>query len=247
MSSSSGNHDTQQQQQQQQNKAVTTLDKTQFDRPVNIIGLRVPNASLSQFCKVMSKFMFRAAKKFKNVIEDDKHLDSKLVLLAHEVAQSEDVNTFRSDAKQVLETQFNSFKAETFTCTFGYDQLTQDEIMRTILPANMEIPSGYEQIGHIAHLNLRDEHEPYKYLIGQVILEKSPSIETVVNKVGSISTQFREFKMEVLAGKNDFNVEVVCIISLYIFLLPFCYAKLSLFSLCFVFCFCWLFFIVWRV
>lgn len=39
---------------------------------------------------------------------------------------------------------------------------------------------------------------PYKYLIGQVILEKnSASIRTVVNKIGQIETEFRTFPMEV--------------------------------------------------
>ena len=56
----------------------------------------------------------------------------------------------------------------------------KDEVMRAVLPANMEIPSGYEQIGHIAHLNLRDELEPYKFLIGQVILEVRFSFFLVV-------------------------------------------------------------------
>jgi hypothetical protein len=38
---------------------------------------------------------------------------------------------------------------------------------------------------------------PYKHLIAQVILDKNPTIKTVVNKIGNIETEFRTFPMEV--------------------------------------------------
>lgn len=47
----------------------------------------------------------------------------------------------------------------------------------------IELPSSFESVGHIAHLNLRDELLPHKQLIAQVLLDKNPSIRTVVNKV----------------------------------------------------------------
>lgn len=67
----------------------------------------------------------------------------------------------------------------------------------------MEIPSAFEQVGHLIHLNLRDELLPYKYIIGQVLLDKNPSCKTVVNKVGKIDTVFRTFEMELLAGEDN--------------------------------------------
>ena len=45
------------------------------------------------------------------------------------------------------------------------------------------MPSSFETVGHIAHLNLRDELLPFKRVIGRVLLEKNtPRIRTVLNK-----------------------------------------------------------------
>jgi tRNA (guanine37-N1)-methyltransferase len=44
----------------------------------------------------------------------------------------------------------------------GYPELSAEEALRRILPADVTVPTGFEQAGHIAHLNLRAEHEPHK-------------------------------------------------------------------------------------
>jgi hypothetical protein len=60
-------------------------------------------------------------------------------------------------------------------------------------------------------MNLKDDYLPYKHLIGQVIMDKNPHLRTVVNKMDSIDTTFRFFKMELLAGEDDMVAEVVSI------------------------------------
>lgn len=61
-----------------------------------------------------------------------------------------------------------------------------------------------------AHLNIRDEYLPYKNLIAEVILDKNPTLRTVINKVDDVGThsQFRTFAYEVLCGPDDMNVEM---------------------------------------
>ena len=87
----------------------------------------------------------------------------------------------------------------------------------------MEVPGSFETVGHVAHLNLRDELLPFKLLIGRVLLDKNtPRIKTVLTKVrllpqplqallahapsvtlaqvGTIESEYRVPRFEVIAG-----------------------------------------------
>lgn len=90
-----------------------------------------------------------------------------------------------------------------------YDHWQADEILSAILPEALiaESPAGFTMVGHIAHMNLRDEYLPYKNIIGQVILDKNSAIRTVVNKLDTIDSVYRNFQMEVLAGEQNFVAE----------------------------------------
>lgn len=42
-------------------------------------------------------------------------------------------------------------------------------LVQKVVPQDVrEVPHAFESVGHIAHLNLRDELLPYKHIIGQV-------------------------------------------------------------------------------
>ena len=82
----------------------------------------------------------------------------------------------------------------------GYDHYTVEQILSLILPKHCnEIPSSFEVVGTLAHMNLRPEILPFKFIIGRIILDKNKSLDLVVNKVGTIQNEFRTFPMEVLA------------------------------------------------
>lgn len=61
-----------------------------------------------------------------------------------------------------------------------------------------------------AHLNIRGQYLPYKSIIAQVIMDKNPTIRTVINKVDNVGmeSEYRTFSYEVLAGPDDMLVEV---------------------------------------
>ncbi|KAH0550933.1 hypothetical protein GP486_007699 [Trichoglossum hirsutum] len=87
-----------------------------------------------------------------------------------------------------------------------------DDIMTSILPEEDqdEIPVGFTLVGHIAHLNLRAPYLPYKHLLATILLDKNPSVRTVINKTSDVGTtsSFRTFTYELLAGSPDLNVEM---------------------------------------
>ncbi|SGY31762.1 BQ5605_C002g01259 [Microbotryum silenes-dioicae] len=92
--------------------------------------------------------------------------------------------------------------------TLDYEYWSADQILQSILPEDLldESPTSFTQVGHIAHLNLRDEYLPHRHLIGQIILDKNKAVRTVVNKLDTIDNEFRNFAMEVLAGPAEFVV-----------------------------------------
>jgi len=95
------------------------------------------------------------------------------------------------------------------TLTLGYEHCSVETVLKKLLPAGADIPSSFETVGHIAHLNLRDEHKGYEGIIGQVLLDKNPKLKTIVNKTETLChTVFRVFQMDVIAGLEDLNAEV---------------------------------------
>ncbi|TKA76009.1 hypothetical protein B0A55_06678 [Friedmanniomyces simplex] len=99
-----------------------------------------------------------------------------------------------------------------FSLQLDYAYWTYHDIISAILPeeAQDEIPSGFSQVGHVAHLNLRDEYLQYKKLIAEILMDKNAGVKTVINKIDDVGeeNEFRTFRYEVLAGPDDLNVVI---------------------------------------
>lgn len=64
-----------------------------------------------------------------------------------------------------------AFPFDTYPVSVDYSHFTAEQVLHQIMPANSEVPSSFEQVGHIAHLNLKDAQLPYRFIIGQVLLD----------------------------------------------------------------------------
>lgn len=145
----------------------------------------------------------------RNVIKI-KPFNSRAVLLTDRLRMPNDAeNVLSKDCLYYFKKQQHPVRLMSHLLELDYEFWRTDQILGAVLPEELldDIPSGFTQTGHIAHVNLRKEFKPYKHLIGQVILDKNPSIRTVVDKVDSIATVYRTFEMEVLAGDDDMIVE----------------------------------------
>ncbi|XXG71301.1 hypothetical protein AAC387_Pa07g0585 [Persea americana] len=110
----------------------------------------------------------------------------------------------------VMQSRTSGYEIVQCKLTLFYNYWQMSEILEAVLPKGMIIPSAFETVGHIAHLNLRDEHLPYKKVIAQVVLDKNrPKIQTVVNKIDSIQNDYRTMHLEVLAGNHSLVTTVV--------------------------------------
>jgi len=94
--------------------------------------------------------------------------------------------------------------------TTTWRHMRHSEAVNAILPEGMEALHSFEQVGHLAHMNMHKEHLPYKALLAQMVLDYNPgTVTTVVNKTATIDTVFRTFGMEVVKGTPNLNVELV--------------------------------------
>lgn len=123
------------------------------------------------------------------------------------IRNNEDETTKFQENKNWLN---ENFKIHPIEIIMTHENFTISEVLADILPKNIIIPTSYEQIGHIAHLNLLDSQLPYKNIIGNIFLEMSrkSGIRTVVNKTDALTSEFRELPLEIIAGENNLTAEV---------------------------------------
>ncbi|CAK5083267.1 unnamed protein product [Meloidogyne enterolobii] len=71
-----------------------------------------------------------------------------------------------------IEKQINlKVEFEKFCYLMEYEDWTTKNCLKAILPENVEF-SGFEQCGHIIHLNLREKLLPFRFVIGRILLDK---------------------------------------------------------------------------
>ncbi|XP_027331887.1 tRNA (guanine(37)-N1)-methyltransferase 2 [Abrus precatorius] len=182
------------------------LDESKFDVHFKLWALRIP----CQFCKVATRILngYLLDKPRVKPITDDPTNEKNRYLILSEKVQNQDLSDIPKQKLEELK-GLCAIEVVPYSLALGYSYWSADHVLKQILPAGVEVPSSFETIGQIAHLNLHDELLPYKDVIAKVIYDKNyPRIKTVVNKVGTITNEFRVPEFETLAGDHNMITEV---------------------------------------
>ncbi|KAI5466626.1 Met-10+ like-protein-domain-containing protein [Mariannaea sp. PMI_226] len=196
-------------------RAAKTLDRALFSNTLKAAAASVrENKLLSRYRKELEKtkeILF--LEKFNPILPDpDPTLASqgkKCIVLAPHIKASLP-ETWSEALRQGTES--GDLKVIPYDLEISYEFWTYLDVLKAILPEELhdEIPSGFNTVGHVAHLNIRNQYLPHKYLIAEVLMDKNPHIKTVINKIDNVGAEneFRTFQYEVLRGPDDLNVEV---------------------------------------
>jgi len=189
--------------------------KNLFQQKIIVSAIKVPSHEISLIMKTdeIKKSLLHIHGLKKVVVEVSNSKEFKLLLLEDQRNQQQKSPNYFDIFLQNSQEK-KSYEVIPYEVSLTIDNFTYEEILRAYLPENHHdyIPTSFETVGHIAHLNLRDELAPYRYVIGSLLLLKKSSngqIKTVVSKEGIIESEFRQFKMTLLAGKDDYFVDLM--------------------------------------
>ncbi len=198
------------------------LDRSAFHRSFQVAALRLPAKLCNTAVKQLQPYLLRV-RGIKPILKPPPPEDGtaaaaagdeeRLVLLATELGTAAAAPTLADlpvPVQDFVQAQPVAVGLAAHAVTMDYARLTVEEVLKQVFtPLQMEAPTSFETVDHVAHVNLRDAYLPYKRLIAEVILDKNtPRIRTVVNKTGNIETRFRTFPLEVLAGEDNLEVSV---------------------------------------
>ncbi len=186
------------------------LNKSLFELSLPLLGVRIPGKLVQRIRDILKSVLF-SMPRIKSVLpanNDGKTMcesEDRLILLNPQQKDPDAIEALLG-GKEGLEKYRASIVA--YTLKIGYDAWSAEELLKLVLPDDIPIVTSFETAGHIAHLNLRPEHMPFKSVIGQIIMDKNPNILTVVTKTCEIQNVFRVFPMEVIAGDHQLQVQV---------------------------------------
>ncbi|MEW5305957.1 MAG: hypothetical protein WDW36_008466 [Sanguina aurantia] len=183
--------------------AFAKLDRSVFNQTIQLPALRFPKQRCQELMRLFDGHTLDRPR-VKCIVNDGQRTDTKLLLLKNPRGPDGGLG---AEVQALLDGA--GVEVNDYPLAMTYAMFSAEHVLRALLPAGIDVPQSFETVGHIAHLNLREEQLPYKLIIGQVLVDKNVHLKTVVNKIGSIDNEFRVFAMEVIGGESRLETEVM--------------------------------------
>lgn len=143
-------------------KGMKILNREEFETVISLPALRIEAKKCSLFLKNLSHCLLNQPR-MRNIVPDISSETMKKVLLLH---PQKSLHALKEPDREF--SQSNGAEETTYEMVLGYEHWTAEQVLRAVLPDEIsEVPSSFETIGHIAHVNLRDSQLDYRSLIGK--------------------------------------------------------------------------------
>lgn len=148
---------------------MEVLDKSRFTKRVPLKAVAIKPQLCKRFMTVFKNKLLNLPR-CKNIEVHPQDPSLKCLLLCPSVATVDDLTAEQKAAITEENTPMVDYVVE-----LGFEYWTTEQILRAALGDLQEITTSFETVGHIAHMNLRDEQLAHKSLIGQV---QTPQMST---------------------------------------------------------------------
>uniref|UniRef100_A0A1I8BDI0 tRNA (guanine(37)-N1)-methyltransferase n=1 Tax=Meloidogyne hapla TaxID=6305 RepID=A0A1I8BDI0_MELHA len=190
-------------------RGMVKLEKEKFRKLVQFPSIKIPKKLVNRILGLSFYNNYRLEclprlKTFRNSESDD---FKRLLFDPDKLSEAKEEQ--KEEIIKQIEGQINSkVEFENFSYQMEYDDWNTKNCLKAILPEDIEC-SGFEQCGHIIHLNLRGKLLSYRFVIGQILLDKIPRARTVINKLDILTNDYRIMDVELLAGEADYATELM--------------------------------------
>jgi len=113
-----------------------------------------------------------------NIVRDASPLNFKWRLLLLNIQE----NNIPAEITKIIQENSTEVELKDHEIKLDYNSLDYYQVMRQLLPNEIEVPQPLEKIGHIACFYLTSKQYLYRELIAQVYLDKNNEIKTIVNR-----------------------------------------------------------------
>lgn len=139
---------------------MKNLNKEAFKSTFIVPALKIDAVHCNKLRKALCRALVHQAG-IKDVAKDPSDQTKRIILLD---PKFQTANEFTEKEQAVIKESNGEFIQHDLNLT--YDHYPADQILNAVMPDEIEVTKSFETVGHIAHMNLKEDQLPYKHIIG---------------------------------------------------------------------------------